>query len=471
MFKFIIIDDELLIRKGTLEKLKKLNLNIECVGEASNGMEAIQYLDTKSIDFIITDMDMPELDGVGLLDFLQTKRPKMPIIVISGYQNFSYLQKSIQAKAADYILKPFNKEILEKAVLKVLNELDNYQLTTEHENEVILTAFIGNTTKLAKSAFDKRIKNAKAPRLALTNQIPSAYILQESYYYSKIEPNNQYLLILENDLIKNLSFTSNKFYMGISEPITDQFEIQKYYLQAIQSLNARKYQSPQIVYFRDQRLDVPFEFPKLPELIYYLETGNARKFTEIFQENMKNMFYHNKATIYNIKQIGFLSIEKTKIFLDELYHTDSNYTLPEVYQKVNQTLFDFDQILDYFTEFLTNIAKSLAHEALYSSDDIIQNVQSYIQLHYRDTITLDILAETFFINPTYLSSRFKEKTGMKYIDYLNKQRIKKAKILLKTTNLKVSIISHKVGYENEKYFYRVFKKFVKMTPEHYRHNN
>ena len=101
MYQFLIADDEVLIRKGTLKKIEKLGLDIHCACEAANGKEALSYLETHPIDFIITDMDMPEYDGVQLLDYLKKHFPELPIIVISGYQNFSYLQKSIQANAVN----------------------------------------------------------------------------------------------------------------------------------------------------------------------------------------------------------------------------------------------------------------------------------------------------------------------------------------------------------------------------------
>ena len=67
-----------------------------------------------------------------------------------------------------------------------------------------------------------------------------------------------------------------------------------------------------------------------------------------------------------------------------------------------------------------------------------------------------------------LSTLFKQKTGMKFIDYLNEVRIEKSKELLKDSNRKMYQISKAVGYDNPKYFFRIFKKKTGMTPEQYR---
>ena len=84
---------------------------------------------------------------------------------------------------------------------------------------------------------------------------------------------------------------------------------------------------------------------------------------------------------------------------------------------------------------------------------------------YADLITLDFLSDMFYINSYYLSTLFKEKNGMKYVDYLNGLRIEAAKTLMQTTDRRAATISRLVGYDNEKYFYRVFKKFTDLTPE------
>ena len=157
MYQFLIADDEILIRKGTLKKIEKLDLPIHCAFEAGNGKEALTYLETNPVDFVITDMDMPEFDGVQFLDYLKKQFPEMPIIVISGHQNFSYLQKAIQANAINYILKPFSRDDIQKSLLDVIAILDNNKSQKSNENEVIISTIIGHHTELGMKALHKMI--------------------------------------------------------------------------------------------------------------------------------------------------------------------------------------------------------------------------------------------------------------------------------------------------------------------------
>ena len=110
----------------------------------------------------------------------------------------------------------------------------------------------------------------------------------------------------------------------------------------------------------------------------------------------------------------------------------------------------------------------LKTESVYALDDVIERVQIYIQRNYQKDLTQDFIASLFYLNRSYLSTLFRQKTGMKFVDYLNDVRIEKSKEMLSGTSRKMYQISKAVGYDNPKYFFRVFKKKVGITPEQYR---
>ena len=257
--------------------------------------------------------------------------------------------------------------------------------------------------------------------------------------------------------------------LGISSPMMDVAAIESYYHDCIDALNSRKSHSqPAIFYYQSSVRNEKYAFPHIAELMYYLETGKESVLKEKLRGYFETAYFSEGATLFDLKDIGLSLIEKSKQFLDDYYRMQSNYTYPEIHQEVMERLFTFKDISTYFLDFLGNIAKSMSYEHLYSSQDIIVNVKEYLDIHYADPITLDFLSDIFYINSSYLSTLFKEKTGMKYVDYLNGLRIEAAKTLLQTTDRRASAISRMVGYDNEKYFYRVFKKFTDLTPEQYR---
>ena len=92
MYTYIVIDDESLIRKGTIKKLQPMEEQITCIGEADNGKAGIELIQEVHPDIVILDMQMPIMGGKELLPYLAENYPDMPLIVISGYRDFDYVK-------------------------------------------------------------------------------------------------------------------------------------------------------------------------------------------------------------------------------------------------------------------------------------------------------------------------------------------------------------------------------------------
>ena len=100
-------------------------------------------------------------------------------------------------------------------------------------------------------------------------------------------------------------------------------------------------------------------------------------------------------------------------------------------------------------------------------DDVCTQVRQEIQLHYAEQLSLSSLAARYYRNPSYLSRAFKERYHVGLMNFLAETRVEKAKILLKTTDYRVPKIAHLVGYADEKYFCRVFRKISGLSPAEY----
>ena len=118
MYTYIVIDDESLIRKGTIKKLQPMEEQITCIGEADNGKAGIELIQEVHPDIVILDMQMPIMGGKELLPYLAESYPDMPLIVISGYRDFEYARSAVQLGALDYLLKPINREELNRVLEK-----------------------------------------------------------------------------------------------------------------------------------------------------------------------------------------------------------------------------------------------------------------------------------------------------------------------------------------------------------------
>ena len=478
MYNFIIVDDEELIRKGTLKKIDKLQLPITCVGEATNGLEAMEILKKHTPHFIITDMDMPLMDGSQLLDNIIRNYQNIKVIIISGFENFSYAQKAIQAKAVSYILKPFSKETLCLALEQILEALhqEEKQLTNpmaETELTLLSHFIMGNITfskilpQTILSLTDKKLTLAtiyyKKP--INWNSVTTPFTMLQNPQHEKMA----FLLLEEGVSDLNLPFPSNDYLCGFSKEFNHPSQLHEAYTQTIAALNKmRLVDEMPLYYYQKETSSREIIFDNIDEILFFIESGNSQQLKNRLTTLFHEMITSHHMTLNELKKFGLHIIEQTKGMLNSRFNFSTNYTLPIIDKTVEESIFSFNEVIEYFLVFLSNIAESMRNEKIYASQDTIENVKKYILKNYDKNIKLDFLSDIFFLNSTYLSTLFKERTGQKYIDFLNSVRIEKAKELLKKSERKISHISKSVGYDNPKYFFRVFKKYTGLSPEQYK---
>lgn len=139
-YKYFVVEDEHLIRKNLIKKVESLQLPFELAGEASNGMDARIKIEKSCPDLVITDIRMPQFDGLKLAEYLNKNYPHIKVIILSGYDDFSYAQSAIKFQVKDYLLKPVTIETLSESLHKIL-------ISMQSETKKI-DAFYTDTSKL-----------------------------------------------------------------------------------------------------------------------------------------------------------------------------------------------------------------------------------------------------------------------------------------------------------------------------------
>lgn len=124
-YKYIVVEDEHLIRKNVIKKIESLSLPLEFIGDASNGDDAINLINKSCPSIIITDIRMPRSDGLELIKYVHHNHPSIKIIVLSGYSDFKYAQTSLKYGAKDFLLKPVKIDELNATLQNLLVILDS----------------------------------------------------------------------------------------------------------------------------------------------------------------------------------------------------------------------------------------------------------------------------------------------------------------------------------------------------------
>lgn len=133
MYKMMIIDDEPIIRKGIKESIEWDNYGVEIVAEARNGKNALAKINKTQPDIIITDIRMPEMNGLQMAEELRKNNQETKIIVLSGYDKFEYAKRSISLNVAEYLLKPFGAEELVNIILRLIKDIKKEKDGEKHE--------------------------------------------------------------------------------------------------------------------------------------------------------------------------------------------------------------------------------------------------------------------------------------------------------------------------------------------------
>lgn len=515
MYTYLIVDDEPLIRKGTIKKLMPLSDQLICCAEADNGQEAISYIREFSPDIIILDMQMPIMNGMQLLPYLAEYYPEIPLIVISGYQNFDYMKQAISSRVIDYILKPFSKEEIQKTALTALsflankNQLQNQLFLAQEEYEEACFHLEVQALENIILGYETTVPEIKSQKLSFIPQLHH-YILFTLYYltekndcqipnwlttsqygssslYLSAQATKQYAFLLlffpenTNDFMF-ISHFLNEFqpflqtlehplFIGISQPHTSLDYLNTAFRETKDALNMQPPCPAPYSYFLNPRAPSLLEirWQKEEELLFRIESG----MTETVIKLCKDLFSFCRS----LPDCTLLSVKRYCEHISSQCHTILNYYLYKDNHKphssasilaVTDTLFTLNEVENYYCQFFANLSSMLKPQSVYTHGELIDRICIYIQRNYQKNLTQEFVASQFYLNRSYLSHLFHQKTGEKFIDYLNNIRIEKAKTLLTSSDKKMYQIAKAVGYDNTKYFFRIFKKKTGVSPQTWR---
>ena len=157
MYKVIVIDDEMLVRRGIVMETDWQGLNCVVVAEAGNGIEGLEAVRKYHPDLLICDIRMPKMDGIEMLKELRAEGNDVSVIFLTAYSEFSYAQSALKLLASDYLLKPFGDGELEQAVNNALEKRKRTQEKLENSKDEPLPELVlnkGDKSKYVMAAVD-----------------------------------------------------------------------------------------------------------------------------------------------------------------------------------------------------------------------------------------------------------------------------------------------------------------------------
>ena len=123
-YKVIVVEDESLIRHNLVKKINDLDSGFEVIGEAMDGKSALALIDNTMPQVVITDIQMPIMNGLELAKDIYLAYPQIHVVIVSGFSEFDYARKAIEYQVKDYLLKPVSPDELRDTLRKIKLKLD-----------------------------------------------------------------------------------------------------------------------------------------------------------------------------------------------------------------------------------------------------------------------------------------------------------------------------------------------------------
>jgi two-component system response regulator YesN len=483
LYGVCIADDEDLIQQSITARLRTSGTPVRVLGCADNAESAIILYWSARPDIFFVDINMPGADGLSLIRRIRKEDPgcSTQFIIITGYDDFTHLQEAIRSGVMDYLKKPIDTEEFNGVVAAAAGRIQNERKKklSESDGAVFYEDFIA-------AGGGERILNGGT---LLAAYAPSGEILAEEEKEGKSlrtflgdsspeKGGKQFVLGFQN--IRNLRLyycpdrvISRRDLSLLFQPLTVRRGMSFVY-------SRPRMEGPEfLVECLEQAMNSRFLRPILAEcsrklsclsadtgrLDYAIENGQHDScrtavgallsrvsagaetigdLSALYRQII--LLFINKYIAHNISMPGLLKLELSPFALCRYRNQDALRT------------------------FLCGIASSLARNigAGGRSGELIRGVTEYLKHHYRNNITLRNVSDHFYVTPQYLSRRFKKKTGLTFVEYLEEIRLEKAEEYLTASDTKIADISELVGYLDPNYFSRIFKRKYRLSPSSYR---
>lgn len=519
MYKLIVVDDEKAIRKGICNYIDWGGLGFEVTASFEDGKETIEYIESHDVDVVLTDIEMAQVSGLELAKYIHDRQLPPKAVIISGYKEFEYARKAVEYGVEHYLLKPIKMEEVAEVFTKIRKDLDKkkengHRLITEQRNfeellpelreQFWISLLVGGPR-----AKEKLIKRKNLLKLDMDVELPCGIL--------DIKPAGEDEELLPYNRSENYHNLINNIFGGISDeiqcyPTFLSADILKIIVTTCRNETADMFgkrlklqidEKCQSAYsLLKLKFDIKIEkiFKNLVEMSEYNCRLSSRAEleqspdTRLLSEDYEQLIQKYKLLMGIINDGDFEELDN---MIDNIFLEFRNLPIDQVKQ-ISIDMFSMlsGKFVKMGIDFWKDMNKTVSYQQIMEAEnlrelkikcqnmlratiDIVRSKQNagsrsvveqsllYIKKHIGEDLSLEGIADRFFLNQTYFSRLFKQYTGTTFTDYLIEQRMEKAKELLSLGRFKVYEVSQMIGYRSEKYFFRIFKQYAGCSPAEY----
>lgn len=496
MIRIAIFDDEEHIIRLIQTLIPWVELDCEFVGSASNGVEGMKIIEEAQPNIVITDIQMPGVDGLEMIRRCHEENSGVNFIIISGHRQFDYARQAISYGVENYLVKPIDRTELIDTITKIKNSLleetetqdalssgEKTKRSVSFKEALTATSiatskdFSVNKTCLVLLKLDF-LGDSISPSLlkVACEKIETQLRKDKSIIASASVEDKIFLLVNGNDvsILSNINFNLKSFSSIFTKMVT--------------FLNYINLSPGSLIANNAKKLEEALYLRYSKEVKQPLEVNSKEVFPALYCSPIFEKNANLLATSFDCTLIATLldEIEKDILKNSKNYFLSLSYILHKVsieLEKIGEEGLEFEKettlylstspsIEDLFTRFRTQLLSKyslIMQKRVSEQKKPIRDAEEYLNKHYMDyDISLDTVSEYVNLGSTYLSSLFKKEKGVGFQDVLTNIRLENAKRLLVESNNAIYEIASAVGYSDVKYFAKLFKKNNGLKPNEYR---
>lgn len=518
MYRIVIADDEPLIIRGLKKMMKWGAMDTEVVGQAEDGDQLLNLLDTLEPDIIISDISMPEKTGLDVLKEISKRKLKTKVIFLSGFQEFSYAKEAVTYGAVDYLLKPVSVEELESAINRAKNqiiqeqpeavwkieqqnvenvfkEMNTFPVKRKlHISQELLNEgkYFAGICFVLKGDLVQRIQDSnrfELMRFAVFKEIEEYLEENRNGFVTKRSENSSNIILalhstdtqreIEAIIFRIREIIHGKYgvelVVGIGEITTQADKVEYLYKTAKFSAGIYYFTQEDTIYYENIERVYNYSFEEFEKKCKELTQkilGHDENWKESFDESLKIIRNLHYGSCYAVEsRCIILAMNVCHDLLECKVIDEQNREKLEREVEALRGQNTYEELKKKFK----NIMERFISECVFckgsQENDSIFKVKEYILEHFSEDITLEKMAQMVYMNPYYFSAFFKKETGENFKAYLLEVRMKKALQYLMETDMKTYELASLVGYKDVRTFTDKFKDFYGYSPAKYKKNH
>lgn len=530
-FKILIADDEYWSREKLRNMIDWESYGLTLLEPAEDGEEVLARMETERPDILITDVDMPFMNGVDLLREIQKNYPDTIPFVVSGYDYFEYVRGSFMAGSINYLVKPVNRIDLVNAITKALDmvaQRDVKKKEARQRQEEFLKASSLMQDREFSQLLEQRkmfqpaqiINNSKMDFTGMKLMLIKIHDMSElavHFHYDmnllsfRLKQKIKEILKFKDVVVFNYIYRSNEFILlfegeaavlaekakillqglegVVSSPVSVVLNecafaldsIYRAYVQTAALLMTRSYTLESVVIqpgkeeerTEEERVYSRISEAQMKELRTLWKTGNKRAIRKMVFEDIGLRSCSRQPWQYlEVKQTvrRIVNIWEEVVIGNQESQNYLDYEgMVETADKAVERL-DSSYLCEVLDEMIEMAADAAQEECSEAANILVRQAAAYIDEFYFESLTLSGLAEKYHVENSYFSRVFRKEMGENLIHYLTRTRIEKAKEHIRRGGMNLTEVAFMVGYDDYTYFNKVFRKIMGVSPREYKQN-